>query len=123
MRGAGHMRRIDEIHLEHPFMGSRQIVRVLRRRGLDVGRLHVRTLMQKMSLHVLAPQPRVLAGGLPKPGARDAVRCAHALVCGARWGGSARHWRQHEDGGGQGEQGQGPNRQRPFCRHVRALFV
>ena len=51
------MRRIDEIHLEHPFMGSRQIVRVLRRQGLDVGRLHVRTLMQKMGLHALAPQP------------------------------------------------------------------
>ena len=51
------MRRIDEIHLEHPFMGSRQIVRVLRREGLQVGRLHVRTLMRKMGLHALAPQP------------------------------------------------------------------
>jgi len=51
------MRRIDEIHLENPFMGSRQIVRVLRRQGLDVGRLHVRTLMRKMGLHALAPQP------------------------------------------------------------------
>ena len=51
------MRRIDEIHLEHPFMGSRQIVRVLQRQGLDVGRLHVRTLMHKMGIHALAPQP------------------------------------------------------------------
>lgn len=51
------MRRIDELHLEHSFMGSRQIVRVLRREGLQVGRLHVRTLMKKMGLHALAPQP------------------------------------------------------------------
>ncbi len=51
------MRRIDEIHLEYPFMGSRQIVRHLRREGLQVGRLHVRTLMQKMGIHALAPQP------------------------------------------------------------------
>lgn len=51
------MRRIDEIHLEHPFMGSRQIVRVLRREGLQVGRLHVRTLMKKMGIHALAPLP------------------------------------------------------------------
>lgn len=38
-------------------MGSRQIVCVLRREGLQVGRLHVRTLMKKMGLHALAPQP------------------------------------------------------------------
>ncbi len=29
------MRRIDEIHLKHPFMGSRQIVRTLRGRGCE----------------------------------------------------------------------------------------
>lgn len=51
------MRRIDALHLEHPFIGSRQIVRVLRREGLQVGRLHVRTLMKKMGIHALAPQP------------------------------------------------------------------
>jgi putative transposase len=47
------MRRIDELHLEHPFMGSRQIVRALRREGLQVGRLHVRALLQKMGLQAL----------------------------------------------------------------------
>jgi len=51
------MKRIDEIHLEHPFMGSRQIVHILRREGRKVGRLHVRTLTCKMCIHTLAPQP------------------------------------------------------------------
>lgn len=55
--GLALMRRIDEIHLEHSFMGSRQIVRMLRREGQKVGRLHVRTLMHKMGIHALAPQP------------------------------------------------------------------
>lgn len=51
------MRRIDELHLDHPFMGSRQLCRHLAREGWKVGRLHVRTLMRKMGIHALAPQP------------------------------------------------------------------
>ena len=31
--------------------------------------------------HEAVRQPRLLAGGLPQPGPRDAVRCPHALVC------------------------------------------
>ena len=37
--------------------------------------------------------------------------------------GPARHLRQHEDGGGQGQEGQGPHRQRALRHHVRALPV
>ena len=51
------MRRIDELHLDYPFMGSRQLCRHLVREGWKVGRLHVRTLMKKMGIHALAPQP------------------------------------------------------------------
>jgi putative transposase len=43
------MRRIDEIHLESPFFGSRKIVDQLRRDGHDVGRRHVVTLMRRGS--------------------------------------------------------------------------
>jgi putative transposase len=32
------MRRIDELHLEYPFMGARMLRRQLHRRGVDVGR-------------------------------------------------------------------------------------
>ena len=51
------MRSIDELHLEYPFMGARQLSRQMARQGLKVGRLHVRTLMIKMGIEALAPQP------------------------------------------------------------------
>ncbi len=39
------MRRIDQLHLEHPFMGARMLRDQLDRQGIHVGRRHVRTLM------------------------------------------------------------------------------
>lgn len=51
------MRVIDELHLEFPFMGARQLSRELPKRGLKAGRLHVRTLMTQMGIEALAPQP------------------------------------------------------------------
>ena len=47
------MRRIDELHLEHPFAGSRMLRDMLRLEGFRVGREHVRTLMAKMGIHAL----------------------------------------------------------------------
>jgi putative transposase len=51
------MRYIDELHLEHPFMGARMLRRMLVRQGLKVGRRHVGTLMQRMGIEALCPQP------------------------------------------------------------------
>ena len=51
------MRRIDELHLEHPFMGARMLRRMLRREGSTVGRRHVGTLMKQMGMEALCPQP------------------------------------------------------------------
>jgi len=51
------MRCIDELHLEHPFMGARMLRRMLVRQGLKVGRRHVSTLMQRMGIEALCPQP------------------------------------------------------------------
>jgi putative transposase len=51
------MRVIDELHLEFPFMGARQLSRHLDKRGHKAGRLHVRTLMTQMGIEALAPQP------------------------------------------------------------------
>jgi len=51
------MRRLDELHLEHPFMGARMLRRHLHREGIRVGRRHVRTLMQRMGIEALCPQP------------------------------------------------------------------
>jgi len=47
------MRRIDELHLEHPFAGSRMLRDMLRREGHEVGRKHVGTLMAKMGIEAL----------------------------------------------------------------------
>jgi putative transposase len=59
------MRYINEVHLEHPFMGSRQLTRQLRRQRCEVGRLHVRTLMLRMGIQATAAQPR---SSKPAPG-------------------------------------------------------
>ena len=51
------MRRIDELHLEHPFAGSRMLRDFLRLQGLDVGRRHVGTLMRRMGIQALYRKP------------------------------------------------------------------
>ena len=52
------MRRIDELHLEHPFAGSRMLRDLLQREGFAVGRKHVATLMHKMGIEALYQKPR-----------------------------------------------------------------
>jgi putative transposase len=51
------MRRIDELHLKHPFMGARQLRRQLDREDIHVGRRHIGTLMRRMGIEALTPQP------------------------------------------------------------------
>lgn len=51
------MRRIDELHLEYPFAGSRMLRDMLRQDGVPVGRRHVRTLMRKMGIEALYRKP------------------------------------------------------------------
>ena len=48
------MRRIDELHLEHPFAGSRMLRDMLRNEGCAVGRKHVATLMRRMGIEALS---------------------------------------------------------------------
>jgi putative transposase len=52
------MRRIDEAFLEHPFFGSRQMARFLRRDGVIAGRHRVRRLMRLMGLRAIYRAPR-----------------------------------------------------------------
>ena len=47
------MRRIDELHLEHPFAGARMLRDLLRQDGYTVGRKHVATLMRRMGIEAL----------------------------------------------------------------------
>jgi putative transposase len=51
------MRRLDELHLEHPFMGARMLRDQLSRLGIRVGRRHIATLMKRMGIEALCPQP------------------------------------------------------------------
>ena len=51
------MHRIDELHLDYPFMGARMLRDMLSREGMSVGRRHLRTMMRRMGIEALAPQP------------------------------------------------------------------
>ena len=51
------MRRIDALHLEHPFAGARMLRDLLRQEGVHVGRKHVATLMRKMGIEALYRRP------------------------------------------------------------------
>ena len=52
------MRRIDELHLQHPFYGARRLAKQLEREGFEVGRLHVTSLMRRMGIEALYRRPR-----------------------------------------------------------------
>jgi putative transposase len=47
------MRRIDALHLEHPFAGARMLRDLLRQDSYAVGRKHVTTLMRMMGIEAL----------------------------------------------------------------------
>src|SRR2546430_8649163 len=59
------MRRIDELHLDYPFAGSRMLQTFLVREGYDVGRLHVATLMKRMGIEAIYRPPNT---SKPAPG-------------------------------------------------------
>ena len=52
------MRRIDELHLQFPFAGSRMLRGLLAGEGIKVGRRRVRTLMKRMGIEALYRRPR-----------------------------------------------------------------
>lgn len=54
----GLMHRLDQLHVAHPFAGSRMLRDLLRLEGFCVGRKHVRTLMKRMGIEALYCQPR-----------------------------------------------------------------
>ena len=59
------MRRIDELHLEFPFAGSRMLLGLLAAEGCKIGRRHVKTLMRRMGIEALYRRPRTTK---PEPG-------------------------------------------------------
>jgi len=59
------MRRMDELHLDYPFAGSRMLRDLLIAEGFKVGRLHVATLMRRMGIEALYCKPNT---SKPAPG-------------------------------------------------------
>ena len=52
------MRRLDELHLELPFAGSRMLRDLLRGEAVVIGREHVRTLMRRMGITAIYRRPK-----------------------------------------------------------------
>ena len=59
------MRRIDELHLDYPFAGSRMLRDLLRGEGVVIGRQHVITLMKRMGVEAIYRRPNT---SKPAPG-------------------------------------------------------
>ncbi len=51
------MRRIDELHLDYPFAGSRMMRDLLRGEGVAIGRERVATMMRRMGIEALYQLP------------------------------------------------------------------
>jgi putative transposase len=51
------MRRIDELHLNYPFAGSRMLRDLLRGEGIAVGRERVTTMMRRMGIEAIYRRP------------------------------------------------------------------
>jgi putative transposase len=59
------MRRMDELHLDDPFAGSRMLRDLLRQEGFLIGRLRVASLMKKMAIDAIYRRPNT---SKPTPG-------------------------------------------------------
>jgi putative transposase len=59
------MRRMDELHLEFPFAGSRMLRDLLNQEGIGIGRRHVATLMKRMGIEAIYRKPNT---SKPAPG-------------------------------------------------------
>ena len=59
------MQRLDRLHLEYPFAGSRMLRGLLALQGFKIGRRHVKTLMRRMGMEALYRRPRTTK---PEPG-------------------------------------------------------
>ena len=61
------MRRIDALHLDYPFAGSRMLRDLLRGEGIEIGREAVRTMMKRMGIQAIYRRPNT---SKPAPGHR-----------------------------------------------------
>src|SRR5882762_8908023 len=68
------MQRLDRLHLEYPFAGSRMLRGLLALQGCKVGRRHVKTLMRRMGIEALYRRPHHQARAWPQDPSVSAAR-------------------------------------------------
>ena len=88
------MRRLDRLHLEFPFAGSRMLRGLLAAEGCKIGRRHVKTLMKRMGIEALYRRPRTTK---PEPATRSTrICCAGWRLSGrtrcGRWTSPTSRW-------------------------------
>jgi putative transposase len=71
------MRRIDELHLEHPFAGSRMLRDLLRGEGVVIGRERVIGMMRRMGIVAIYRRPNT---SKPCPGHKIYPYLLHGLM-------------------------------------------
>src|SRR5258708_3310306 len=109
------MRRLDRLHLEFPFAGSRMLRGLLAAEGCKTGRRHVKTLMKRMGIEALYRRPRTTK---PEPGAQElSVSAARDGDCADEPGvGDGHHL--HLDGAWLRLSGRGARLVQPSCAVV-----
>jgi putative transposase len=95
------MRRIDELHLELPFAGSRLLRDLLQGEGHAIGRKRVRRLMRTMGISAIYRRQntsrrhpgircsRICCAALPST---DRTRCGRRTSPRSRWRGASSTW-------------------------------
>ena len=81
------MRRMDELHMDYPFYGSRQMMRHLRREGATAGRHRIRRLMAVMGMEATYRRPRTSVANSEHrifPTCCATSRSPGRTMCGAR---------------------------------------
>ena len=71
------MRRMDELHLEFPFAGSRMLRDLLNQDGIKIGRRRVTTLMKRMGIEAIYRKPNT---SKPAPGHKIYPYLLRAMV-------------------------------------------
>jgi putative transposase len=71
------MRRIDELHLDYPFAGSRMLRDLLRGEGITIGRERVASMMRQMGIEALYRRPHT---SKPADGHKIYPYLLHGLV-------------------------------------------
>ena len=101
------MRRIDELHLDYPFAGSRMLRDLLRGEGVMIGRELVATLVRRIGLEAIYRKPNTSKAALGHKiyhiccaGWRSSgqIRCGRWISPTFRWPAGSSIWRRWSTG-------------------------